>query len=93
MNLPAFFVVITIIVTLIIWKRTSDDVFDEEKIPSIVMVENANRNLELTEDSISKWRKEYSHPLLLISASHHAQAYGVEILKEEATSFNYDKFL
>lgn len=82
-NLPAFFVVLTIIITLIIWKKTSDNVFEEEKIPSLIMVERANKNLELNEDSISKWRKEYSHPLLLISASHHAQAYGVEILKRD----------
>lgn len=89
MNLPAFFVILTILMTLVIWKKTNDEVFDEEKIPSLQMVERATQSLEMSEDSISKWRKEYSHPLLLISASHHAQAYGVEILRRD----NWQEFM
>lgn len=89
MNVPAFFVVLTIIVTVIIWKRTSDDVFEEERIPALMMAERANKSLELKDEYVSKWRKEYSHPLLLISASHHAQAYGVEILRRD----NWQEFM
>lgn len=83
MNIAALVVVLTIIITIVVWKRTHDQVFDAEKIPSLKMAERANQSLELSEDSISKWRKEYSHPLLLISSSHPNQAYQVEVLNDQ----------
>lgn len=89
MNIPAFFVVLTILLTLIVWKRTNEEVFDAEKIPMLQQVERANQSMELIEDSISKWRKEYSHPLLLISASHQAHVYGAEILRRD----NWQEFI
>jgi hypothetical protein len=83
MNLASFFVILTIIISLIIWKKTNDEVFDAEKVPNLIMVEKANQGLELGEESISKWRKEYSHPLLLISSSHPNHAYQVEVLSDQ----------
>lgn len=82
MNIAAFIVILTMIITIVVWKKTNDQVFDEEKIPSLVMVEKANQSLELSETSISKWRREYSHPLLLISSSHPDHAYQVEVLQD-----------
>ena len=89
MNLQSFLVIMTIIMTIVVLIRTKEDVFESEKIRELVMVEKANQNLELAADSISKWRKEYSHPLILISAAHQAQAYGIEILKRD----NWHEFM
>lgn len=83
MNLQAFIVTVTLLCTIVFVIYTNEEVFEAEKIPSLVMAERANRSLDLIQDSISKWRKEYSHPLLLISAAQQAQAYGVEILQRD----------
>jgi hypothetical protein len=84
MNLAAFFVILTIILSLIVWKRTSEEVFDAEKIPNLIMVERANQSLDLSDESISQWRQEYSHPLLLTSIAHpHNHAYQVEVLQDK----------
>lgn len=89
MNMQSFLVVMTIIMTIVVFIRTKEDVFESDKINELVMIEKANQNLELVPDSVSKWRKEYSHPLILISAAHQAQAYGVEILRRD----NWHEFM
>lgn len=89
MKMQSFIVAMTMILTIIILVRTKEEVFEFEKIPALVMVEKANQNLELAQDSVSKWRKEYSHPFLLTSAYHQVQAYGVEILKRD----NWHEFM
>lgn len=76
-------IAITLIITVLIIILTNEHVFEPEKIPSLVMVERANRSLELVANAVSKWRREYSHPLIIISASHQAQAYGSEILNRD----------
>ena len=83
MNIAALVVILTIIITIVVWKRTNAEVFNAEAIPSLIMVEKANQSLELSEASVSKWRREYSHPLLLISSSHPAQAYQVEVVNDQ----------
>jgi hypothetical protein len=85
----AFFIVMALVTTILVILITNEEIFEAEKVPSIVMIEKIGRGLELEKDSINKWRKEYSHPLLPISASHQAHAFGAEILKRD----NWHEFI
>lgn len=80
MHIQSFFIAMIMIMTILVIVLTNEHVFEPEKIPSLVMVERANQSLDLVANSISKWRREYSHPLIVISASHQAHVYGSEIL-------------
>jgi hypothetical protein len=82
-NIQSFLIAMVLIITILVVILTNEHVFEPEKIPSLVMVERANRSLELVSNSVSKWRREYSHPLIIISASHQAHAYGSEILNRD----------
>ena len=88
-HVQSFLIAITLIITILVIILTNEHVFEPEKIPSLVMVERANESLDFVDNPIRKWRREFSHPLIVISASHQAHVYGSEILTRD----NWNDFM
>ena len=68
-----------LVATLWLFYTRSETLFDPLKDPQIQQIEKFISGIELRDDQVSLWRKEFSHPLMISSAAAKAQALGPEV--------------